>query len=1031
MGKVYPETSYTARLNFDFELQFIPNTQNYAIKDTSKIFKAISRVDESKSRDDCITFTALERTADDKTKGIYRVKARVIKDADDIMIIPSCVKVPEVSTVTPVYSVAGVSCANNIYVTFNKPVSLSDFTEVDDSGTITGFKNIEIYSGSINLLDDEENEAYFNYPKILDDGYTLEIPVNKNHLLYDNSSDNAVKEISVLIKTTNIKDAVDSLYFTEDLEWTYRVNSSTEVAPRIDNLLASKTITNYNGETKTANLDNTAFENWVDEEENSPFKNNHVKDSVHLGITAQGTYQINKIFVKETLKNYANGSDANITFDEKSYTPDCQSTGDYSWKSDEFVYNIRSEKDGLIELEIYYLDTLQNKSNSKKIYVIRDTAYTASLLGYGLENPREVCDDGTDHASFGFKTIEEEYYDGKSEPIIINKVEWYSEEQGEAAAVEIEPQERGFYDISGVSKFYNVRCNPNVNNCFVIYSQDSVGNLNKSIVAIPKKAFVVDVLSCDERNYACRIRIEKYNFTFSKEYHSAIGFYKDGYSEEFYINQDDRHCRKGFVDKYPDISGRTLEYITSAAYLKFFEWTIYGCNSSPVYYCETADETVNIPHSLNFTMEDAVQNAEARTVHAQFVLSDEQQSIDNFYNPKYEYLIKAEYKDSTNTLTYAYYNPESFSLKSNYTYKLYPCVRTPKGAVYVGTTYRECDPTQEDNIVPYWNTSVIPCTNGAKFYVFPSDDSGIYNTNGIVTLKYFYIPNNGVSVVQSKTDEELMEYINTGNYKTVSYDSNNKPVYLIFPFDGLLPDWYTLYVYVEDTSPLKNYAFFSFAQSNMTNSKVLSISKNKTNNKICMTVPGNQAPFVFEIYKDGCWKNYATRGAKYATMNSILNAAYDSNGSTINLTNLDATGQLGSLYIGEANSLPGKFARFTAVNDLENCIPLYFYYSYYMDPSAYSTKNKSINTNVIGGIQIYTDIPVLVHTFWCSRNLGESKEDSYNDWLLHGTETGIVEESETFTYTNDNLKGVPDNAYYVTIAHFADGKILMSNVKQK
>lgn len=1043
MGTVYPETSYTEKLGYDHEIQFIPNTEKYVIKDINTIFEAVCRTNLEVSRADCVSFTSLPQSDDDKKDGLYRIKVKVIKDADDILLRPACVERPYVTSVYPENTVAGVSCANDIYVQFNKPVKLSDFVEIDDSGNPVGFRNIEIYCGTQNLLDDEDDEPYFGFPEISDGGHTLTIPVDKNHLIFENNTSNEVKEITVFIKTSAVKDSADSLAFSTDTSWTYRINSSSDVLPRIKNLRASKSIVNYDGETETTVLDNMIYDEWDwDFDDYSVFENNHIKDTVLISIDAQGTYPVDKIYVKETLMYYKDENYADVDYGESSFTPLCTALDAYSWKTNDFSYKLHSESDGLVLLEIYYLDSLQNRSDTKTIYVIRDTAFTTSIKGYGLDTARQVCSDGKDHVSFGFKDIYEDFYAGESEKILIYKVEWYEEDEGMDNASEIECQSHSYYSIAGVSEFYNVKCNPKVNNYFIIYAQDTVGNLSSQIVCIPKQPFIFTLTK--DTYYNDRIRQETYNCNYSSSGQTIFGYFKDGYSTSFTHNGHYTNFVQGWLTVR---ANSELDYAKGYVWLKFFEWLICGCYCNPVYYSETQTETVELPAGIEFTMRTADRNSGKRIIHANFVLSDSQKQAlaaedkteEEFYNPSYEYMIKVDYQASLDGsgIRYIYYEPGDIPVLSKSMCKLYPCVRTASGEVITGSNYVECDPTQVDNIPPAWDVSSgykVPCPNGAKVYGIPTDASGIKNQNGIVTLKYFYLPNNGVQIVQTKTEEELLSYINSNNCKTISYDLNNLPPYLLFPFDGLLQDWYTLFVYVEDNSSLKNYAFFSFAHSNIVTHRIPTLRLE--NDNLLMENLYDHPDFAVEIYDENKWKNYST-SLKWTVLGPVLNAAYGDNYSsvnpnTFNLTIFDQNGHLNaSFYRGTPNSLPGKFTRYSAISDKGNFVPFYFYYSYYMAPSAYPSKNKSLNTNVIGGIQINTDLPVLVHTFWCSRNLGEDSDTSLNQWLCHGIETGIQVEEETFTYSNDYFKEVPRGSYYVTIAHFADGTVLMTPVKQK
>ena len=58
--------------------------------------------------------------------------------------------------------------------------------------------------------------------------------------------------------------------------------------------------------------------------------------------------------------------------------------------------------------------------------------------------------------------------------------------------------------------------------------------------------------------------------------------------------------------------------------------------------------------------------------------------------------------------------------------------------------------------------------------------------------------------------------------------------------------------------------------------------------------------------------------------------------------------------------------------------------------------------------------------------------DDAAEWEARALETGIASsDGYYFTYTDDNLKKIPDGYYYTTIIHFVDGTVLMSGVMQK
>ena len=127
--------------------------------------------------------------------------------------------------------------------------------------------------------------------------------------------------------------------------------------------------------------------------------------------------------------------------------------------------------------------------------------------------------------------------------------------------------------------------------------------------------------------------------------------------------------------------------------------------------------------------------------------------------------------------------------------------------------------------------------------------------------------------------------------------------------------------------------------------------------------------------------------------------------------------------------------------------PIYIYPDYYKylydyesahpgeTAPAYCSSKSWIQT--ANGWQIFADKPCFVHTRWCSKNLtasGDLSKEAIYEWEARAQETGILYNdgsTSTFSYTSDNLEGVPNGAYYTTIVHFADGTVLMSEVKQK
>ena len=211
-GTFIPDNSYEARLGFAFELQFIPNTKNCQVINPAKLLKAVSRKDASISLDDYVEFVPVEQSQTDKNDGLFRIRVKVIKDSEDIVIVPSdegCVVIPVIEEITPPYSSAGVGQDSPIKIVFNKPVDPQSFGD---------FSCI-----SINCLNEDLKDS-FEQPVFSSDNKALLIYPKSEKLFIDPDSGNK-KDITVSFDFTLVKDA-DGVTITAHEPHTYKINDS-------------------------------------------------------------------------------------------------------------------------------------------------------------------------------------------------------------------------------------------------------------------------------------------------------------------------------------------------------------------------------------------------------------------------------------------------------------------------------------------------------------------------------------------------------------------------------------------------------------------------------------------------------------------------------------------------------------------------------------------------------------------------------------------------------------------------------------
>ncbi len=147
-------------------------------------------------------------------------------------------------------------------------------------------------------------------------------------------------------------------------------------------------------------------------------------------------------------------------------------------------------------------------------------------------------------------------------------------------------------------------------------------------------------------------------------------------------------------------------------------------------------------------------------------------------------------------------------------------------------------------------------------------------------------------------------------------------------------------------------------------------------------------------------------------------------------------------------------------NDGENQSPVGkgFYYTEYLYIGANDTTCFSKNCiEGLNGLQVMSDRPVFAHTMYCPEKLTETTKfsDAARIWESKGIETGIAVMNKSInepatnyfswnapdpsdnhavgseTYGEDYLKMIPSGSWYTTIFHFADGTVVMTDIKQR
>ena len=275
------------------------------------------------------------------------------------------------------------------------------------------------------------------------------------------------------------------------------------------------------------------------------------------------------------------------------------------------------------------------------------------------------------------------------------------------------------------------------------------------------------------------------------------------------------------------------------------------------------------------------------------------------------------------------------------------------------------------------------------------DKSGVLKKDGKIPVKYVYANEwyyeNGI---WGKTIDW-----NSDAVRTVFYAGSGN---LVFPCDGQTGT--ILYYQVSDDN---GNTHFCGVSSYISATLFEQPSLNYSNSKIQIKWP--------YIYSSG----------ENAIVQYVNNTSWTTS-HTASYSDITSSGENRIYAVSPSSEESNKFIRVQLWNYTQCFKTAYAYLPYLQNPE---TNTPEFADFMVGnrGLNVFSDKPVLVHSFWASSNLGSNVED----WLYGGVETGVVQKSGSFTYTNDRLSEIPEGKYYVTIIHFADGTMSMTEVKRK
>ena len=1035
-GSLFPQPTYQAKLGYDFEVQFIPNTQNYLVTDLSTMLKAVSRIDEE-SRADCVEFTPIEQSYEDKKSGLYRVNVKVIKYADDIKICPNGTLIPKVNEIYPPYNPAGYNQDTMIKVTFNKPV---------DPESFGNFNCLRFESAGQDISD------CYATPFFSSDNLVLNIPTDPGKKIIAEQAQNNTAEVILKIACTNLKDT-DGLSITQVEPYTYCVNRTTDsIAPHITSYemtttgnteawyyrtLTDKAVLQWSG-AQVLEDDNTTVKYYCGD-----YSRNHVGKSVHIKLQGYDNADaisgllVREVFEKDISGNAAGENELTKFVDDFEILTDSNGnpvlSGDgkiiYSF---DFDYVLQSKGDGLVLLELHLKDGANN--GDYKDYEVIKQSETNNSIQFKLE---------LDKAGILPQLVGGKY---KSH-LCSNSFQIYAKE--------------------------NIYLNYlNTTTKFSLYVYDENDNpseifTHENFTEVPNDGDIKTVFN----EYVKDVLIDSYRDTKAK----AVYYEENGLTKEmdfiipaaphgiFFGNGNPPTVQTTYGPP-PYLNCIYITYQASKSAPVTKSWPgcteddlrgIYSTTSTSNYpmglykiYSKRDEKVLTINGYMSYVRSsygEPCSYAKNGTISTTFSISS------NIKGATYEpstgmatVEFNITYPDDNNTYYIevdsvdgytAYYsepNGKTVTIPNGYEYMGYYILRVnPDTGIdaYCGKSQTISLKTN-DNFPPemtcdksYWDSSYFYIN---KVSITDKKEGLADNTNhGITSFVCYYAK---TDLGNNPSVETLKQ--KSVDIKTINFEPDLDPdpghvgkLCAKIPFSDVEQGEYYLYAYLKDNNnngkvmPLSQQSIGTiqhgiyFSLRDATPSIVKQADK-----KLQIKKP--------EDYLDSVRMNryrLEQQNGKWAWVEWDGLSGYTYNSSLSNTSDYEETKD--SFIMVNSRDMGGSWGTY-------HLKPLYYYPNYENgDITCLSTSWMKVDN----GWHIFCDAPAFCHTLYSKRKItsGNSEKDA-SEWEAQAQEIGIVfsQNGTDFTYKDTNLVEVPDGNWYTTICHFADGTVLMSPVEQ-
>ncbi|MBR4791488.1 MAG: hypothetical protein IK024_11405 [Treponema sp.] len=1094
MGTIFPDSSYSAKLGYDFEIQFFPNTENYFVNDTSTILEAVDRLG-NQSRADCVVFSVQEQTQEEKKAGIYRIKVKVIKESD-ITIRPNISVLPKVTEIYPPNKPEGVAQDTTIRITFNKPVNPISFG-LFSCITIRGATNPNIAS-------------CYGKPYFSNNNTILNIPVALGKSIIEDDEDNSYEDVTLNIDFSNITDE-EGISLIQNNSYTFRVNKNVDrVKPVLTSLVLKTTQDTTAAYYRTLTAE--PFDSWSKSgSQNNPYgdySTNHVGKNIYIEVSGYDKDSgVNGIQIVESLYKLVEGGDPAGTLVKTGYCginkfeyvqTDSDNNNIYSLND---TYTFTTFNDGVFKLDISVLDNAGNASTPVTYYVLKDTVIDYNSIKF-LETKAYSDYDPTYEYSgeyvdiFDHVRIQQNGSDTVVLTLDSSSVDTFYE--GCTSEYELEV----LYGDSESSINNRASRNGNVFSytrksdqlTFVkLICSDSVGNKEEFLRALPPKP----IIKSYSEGYYSPDDESGYYYQYPEIIPKNADMYKnlcETYGADsfgvFYVvrNKTIDNANYGSSPGIRRIIIKDFSYDYSpkehdfyiVQYYRYGETFWYSVLSSEYVIakaiCYEPYGTVELTEDLTSVNETGSSNQSYTSSFDPYMKDYLTASVQPCLNSGCYKIKLSNYKkqgvdtsniiysfECINTSTsekYSFSEPE-FYLPTRATYKVFVYAKEKNGSRYYKSPWCYCyvnGSSAYDSSYSFYLSEELSApgfdetphaftSDTAAYFVEPalpydnpegaSYAAGMYEDPdhpGYGKIDYYFIPNTNTNI--EEYSKYTLQDLQAFEKHTLLYKFTDTSIKI--PYGQLDEGLYTLCMVAYDKNG--NYAIKCAPALNIT-------KKTKVNPTLTYTGRNEDGRYKFTSdVVDFCLDYYNVSNQKWVNIKTFELPQTPFFGELFNSWYFEFDGKETPSYDGWMKIYGPKF-NFTVDDgshvEYNNTIynSGFYYVDYKYIPYEKSKVNPNIavmqcnNKNIIPGViglQVICDKSVFAHTLYSSKKLTETSEATdITIWETKGFETGIVVNNETFTYTEDNYSEVPEGWYYTTIIHFADGTAYMTEVKKK